>query len=71
MVYVQKNFNLAWRNSSNNKEQRKIHDKFGDSRVLPHKVKSSSIANLLNTRRSVIIEDSLLLSNFAENKILV
>jgi acetylglutamate kinase len=68
---VQKNFNLAWRNPSNNK--RKIHDKsWGEQSpnlikcILKHShsIKHTKIVIRLS---SVIIEDSLLLRNFAEN----
>jgi anti-anti-sigma regulatory factor len=68
---VQKNFNLAWRNPSNNK--RKIHNKsWGEQTpnlikfILKHShsIKHTKIVIRLS---SVIIEDSLLLRNFAEN----
>ncbi len=71
MVWVQKNFSLAWRNSSNN-QKNNINNALGVSKtelikkIVRHtnSIKHISVVIRLS---SVVVEDKVLLDNFAEN----
>jgi len=71
MVWVQKNFNLAWRNTSNNQKNVPAQDLRAGKAQLIKKIveRSNSIKHTSVVIRlsSLIIENKTLLSKFAEN----
>ncbi len=71
MVWVQKNFNLAWRNTSNNQKNVPVQDLRAGKAQLIKKIveRSNSIKHTSVVIRlsSLIIENKTLLSKFAEN----
>jgi len=71
MVWVQKNFNLAWRNTSNNQKNLRAQDLRAGKAQLIKKIveRSNSIKHTSVVIRlsSLIIENKTLLSKFAEN----
>ena len=68
---MQKNFNLAWRNTSNNQKNLLVQNiRAGKTQLIKKIIERSNLIKHMSVvirLSSVIIENKILLSNFAEN----